>query len=103
MGAVTAIILFLSVPLHGPGHSVVALPCGISERTIMLFLFGGVVQIGAEPTSAIPIWFGRFAEVTLRLVEWGIGSCQRPTHRVTKRKPHSPSAKLGALAVRYNP
>jgi Zn-dependent protease len=53
MGAVTAIMLFASVLLHELGHSVVALRYGIPVRSITLFLFGGVAQIGAEPPSAI--------------------------------------------------
>jgi Zn-dependent protease/CBS domain-containing protein len=53
MGAVTAITLFVSVLLHELGHSVVALRYGIPVRSITLFLFGGVAQIGAEPPSAI--------------------------------------------------
>ena len=53
MGAVTAIMLFVSVLLHELGHSVVALRYGIPVRSITLFLFGGVAQIGAEPPSAL--------------------------------------------------
>ena len=53
MGAVTAIMLFVSVLLHELGHSVVALRYNIPVRSITLFLFGGVAQIGAEPPSAI--------------------------------------------------
>lgn len=53
MGAVTAIMLFVSVLLHELGHSVVALRYRIPVRSITLFLFGGVAQIGAEPPSAV--------------------------------------------------
>ena len=53
MGAVTAVMLFVSVLLHEMGHSVVALRYKIPVRSITLFLFGGVAQIGAEPPSAI--------------------------------------------------
>ena len=53
MGAVTAIMLFVSVLLHELGHSVVALRYNIPVRSITLFLFGGVAQIGAEPPGAI--------------------------------------------------
>ena len=57
MGAVTAIMLFVSVLLHELGHSVVALRYSIPVRSITLFLFGGVAQIGAEPPTAIAEFF----------------------------------------------
>ena len=57
VGAVTAIMLFVSVLLHELGHSVVALRYKVPVRSITLFLFGGVAQIGAEPPSAIAEFF----------------------------------------------
>jgi Zn-dependent protease len=45
MGAVTAILLFVSVLLHELGHSVVAKRFGIPVPRITLFIFGGVSQI----------------------------------------------------------
>jgi Zn-dependent protease len=57
MGAVTAIMLFVSVLLHELGHSVVALRHKIPVRSITLFIFGGVAQIGAEPPSAAAEFF----------------------------------------------
>jgi Zn-dependent protease len=52
VGAATAIMLFVSVLLHELGHSVVAMRYKIPVRSITLFIFGGVAQIGAEPPSA---------------------------------------------------
>jgi Zn-dependent protease len=57
MGAVTAIMLFVSVLLHELGHSVVALRYKIPVRSITLFIFGGIGQIGGEPPSAIAEFF----------------------------------------------
>ncbi len=50
-GLVTAIMLFVSVLLHELGHSVIAMRYNIPVRSIRLFIFGGVAQIGAEPPS----------------------------------------------------
>jgi Zn-dependent protease len=51
MGAVTAIMLFVSVLLHELGHSIVALRYKIPVRSINLYIFGGVSQISVEPPS----------------------------------------------------
>jgi Zn-dependent protease len=52
MGAITAIMLFVSVLLHELGHAAIALRYKIPVRSITLFIFGGVAHIGAEPPSA---------------------------------------------------
>ncbi len=57
VGAVTALMLFVSVVLHELGHSFVALRYKIPVRSITLYIFGGVAQIGSEPPSAISEFF----------------------------------------------
>jgi Zn-dependent protease/CBS domain-containing protein len=52
LGAVTSILFFGSVLVHELAHSVVALRHGIPVRSISLFIFGGVAQIGDEPKTA---------------------------------------------------
>jgi Zn-dependent protease len=51
-GAVTAVLMFVSVLLHELGHSVVALRYKIPVNSITLFIFGGVAQIASGPPSA---------------------------------------------------
>jgi Zn-dependent protease/CBS domain-containing protein len=51
-GLATAVLLFVSVLVHELGHSVVAKKFGIAVPRIVLFIFGGVSEIGGEPPSA---------------------------------------------------
>jgi Zn-dependent protease len=53
LGAITTIMLFISVLLHELGHSFVALRYKIPVRNITLFIFGGVAQISSEPPTAM--------------------------------------------------
>lgn len=52
IGAVTVILIFVSVLLHELGHSAVALQYKVLVQSITLFVFGGVAQIANEPPSA---------------------------------------------------
>jgi Zn-dependent protease len=53
VGAITSIMLFVSVLLHELGHSFMALRYKIPVRSITLFIFGGISQISEEPVSAV--------------------------------------------------
>ena len=52
MGVVGAIGFFLSVIFHEIFHSLVARRFGIPMKGITLFIFGGVSEMGEEPSSA---------------------------------------------------
>src|SRR6202050_3156311 len=52
MGAVTAVLFFVSIVVHEMAHSWVALRYKIPVSRITLFIFGGVSQITEEPPSA---------------------------------------------------
>ncbi|MCL7454852.1 MAG: site-2 protease family protein [Anaerolineae bacterium] len=49
MGLLTSLLFFASVVIHELGHSVVAMAWGIPVKSITLFIFGGVANIGREP------------------------------------------------------
>jgi len=49
VGIATSLLFFGSILVHELAHSFVALAKGIPVRSITLFVFGGVAQIGREP------------------------------------------------------
>lgn len=52
MALVGMLGLFASLLLHELAHSVVATRLGIEIKSITLFIFGGVAELGSEPKSA---------------------------------------------------
>lgn len=49
VGIATSLLFFVSILVHELAHSVIALAKGIPVRSVTLFLFGGVAQIGRRP------------------------------------------------------
>jgi Zn-dependent protease/CBS domain-containing protein len=49
VGILTSLLFFVSILLHELAHSFVALAKNIPVRSITLFVFGGVAQMGREP------------------------------------------------------
>lgn len=52
VGAVSAVLLFVTVLIHELAHSFVARANGLPVRQIYLFIFGGVSNLPQEPESA---------------------------------------------------
>lgn len=72
VGAITALVLFVSVLLHELGHSLVAERFKLPVRNITLFIFGGVSQISAEPTSALSEFWITITGPVISLILAGI-------------------------------
>ena len=51
-GAITSVLFLATLAAHEVGHAVVALREGVSVRSITLWLFGGVAELGAKPPTA---------------------------------------------------
>ena len=51
LGAISALLLFISVLFHELAYTYVALKKGLPVSSITLFLFGGVFQLEVEPSD----------------------------------------------------
>jgi Zn-dependent protease len=52
LAVLTGVLFFVSVLLHELGHSWVALREGLTVKSIVLFIFGGIAQIGQRSPTA---------------------------------------------------
>ncbi len=80
MGAVSSVLLFVSVLIHELAHSFVAESRGLKVKDITLFIFGGVSNLKEEPRSAGDELFisvvGPVASLVLAAIFWGISQAQ---------------------------
>jgi Zn-dependent protease len=76
MGIVGAVGLFLSIIVHEFCHSLVARKYGIPMKGITLFIFGGVAEMGDEPSSAKAEFMmaaaGPLSSILIALVFYGM-------------------------------
>lgn len=76
MGIAGAVGLFLSIIFHEMFHSLVARRFGIPMKGITLFVFGGVSEMGDEPTSAkaefLMAIVGPLSSIAIALACYGI-------------------------------
>ncbi|MEK7353140.1 MAG: site-2 protease family protein [Chloroflexota bacterium] len=76
MGALTAIMLFVSVLIHEMAHSLVARARGMSVNSITLFLFGGVSNLQEEPKQPgaefVMAIVGPLTSLALSGIFWGL-------------------------------
>jgi Zn-dependent protease/CBS domain-containing protein len=96
-GAVTSLLLFISVLLHELSHSLVARSRGMPVNSITLFILGGVSNLEEEPkkpmiefTMAIA---GPASSLLLALIFWGITRIVGPV-----TEPNYVMAVIGFLA-----
>jgi Zn-dependent protease len=76
MGVAGALGLFLSIIFHEFSHSILARRYGMPMKGITLFIFGGVAEMGEEPTSAkaefMMAMVGPLSSVLIGLVFLGV-------------------------------
>jgi Zn-dependent protease len=78
MGATAALLLFVSVLVHELAHSFMAQARGLAARSITLFIFGGVSNLGGEAkqpsTEFLVAIVGPLTSFALAVVSFGIFS-----------------------------
>jgi Zn-dependent protease/predicted transcriptional regulator len=83
MGIVGAVGLFLSIIVHEFCHSLVARKYGIPMKGITLFIFGGVAEMGDEPSSAKAEFMmaaaGPLSSILIALVFYGMYTTSKGT------------------------
>jgi Zn-dependent protease/predicted transcriptional regulator len=76
LGAISALLLFVSILLHEISHSVVAKKTGLPVSDITLFIFGGVSQMTEEPEDPVQEFkiaaAGPLVSLILVFVFWGL-------------------------------
>lgn len=85
IGAITSVMLFVSVMLHELGHSVIAKRYHVAVRRITLFIFGGVSEITSEPPSAAAEFWIAVAGPTVSFTLAGVFALLEPA--VTSAEP----------------
>src|SRR5437773_4424111 len=78
LGAISAILLFASVLIHELAHSFVARSRGLDARSITLFIFGGVSNLGGEArqpsTEFVVAIVGPLTSLVIGAVAYLLGS-----------------------------
>ncbi len=82
VGAVAALLLFVSVLIHELAHSFTARAKGLEARSIVLFIFGGVSNLGGEAkqpsTEFLVAVVGPLTSFAIALVTFLVGSASAP-------------------------
>jgi Zn-dependent protease/CBS domain-containing protein len=78
LGLATALSFFVCIVLHELGHALVAQRMGMPIRGITLFMFGGVAELGGQPSSAgkefLMAIAGPVVSAVLALLFWGLSA-----------------------------